>query len=153
MTPRFPQRTLRRLASAEGYLELGMPEHALRELDKIEQPGQLAAACDFLAGQAWMELECYARAAERLQRAAETFPVLQSQYAWELLSECFTQCGADDLAEVAEVAATTVDEIRTRVQNELGAFQHVAVQAGPFSFIAEVLGLVPSRTGWKAEHN
>ena len=46
MTPK----TVRRILSADGYLDLGMPERAVEELDKIEDAGPLEGRFNFSMG-------------------------------------------------------------------------------------------------------
>lgn len=51
--PFNPKNTrLRRLGAAEGYLELQMPDHALRELDGLDDPGELTFIACILRGKA-----------------------------------------------------------------------------------------------------
>ena len=93
---------VRRLAAAEGYLELGMPQHAMRELNAVDDPGPYQTVKSFLAGEALKAQDRYAEAAELLQRAAETAPLPQSPRVWMSLSECLRKNGQDDLADEAE---------------------------------------------------
>jgi tetratricopeptide (TPR) repeat protein len=134
--------SLRHLAAAEGYLELGMPEHALRELDEFEDAGQLEPARRFLIGQALMDLGDFEGATEHLHEAAESFPVLQSGHAWELLGLCYAECGIEEMAEAAALAAAAVGEIRDVLANHVGRFQQIRIQVGSFSVVAEIV--VPS---------
>ena len=46
MTPK----TVRRILSADGYLDLGMPERAIEELDRIEDAGPLEGPVQLLHG-------------------------------------------------------------------------------------------------------
>jgi tetratricopeptide (TPR) repeat protein len=98
-------KALRRLTAADGYLDLGMAEHALQELAAIEEPGPLEAAVLYIEGEALKSLERYSEAIDRLQRAAELIPAPYNRPAWLSLSECFLQRGQNELAAVAKLFA------------------------------------------------
>ena len=74
MIPRIPQKTVRRLIAAEGYLELGMPVQALRELDKVSDPGSLTASFSYLRGESLKRIGRYSDAIKPLQYAADLLP-------------------------------------------------------------------------------
>jgi len=62
------------LAEAEGYLELGMPEHALAALERIDDPGTFSSRVARLSGEAYRALEQYGSAISSLLKAAEGSP-------------------------------------------------------------------------------
>ena len=62
----LPVRTVKRLFAAEGYLELGMPEHALEELALIEDAAPIEASVEYLTGEAFRQQERYDDAVESL---------------------------------------------------------------------------------------
>lgn len=97
--------TIRRLLAAEGYLELRLPERALRELDRIVDAGDLFPYVSFLRGQAYHVLGQYGDAIDDLQLAATLIPAPLNQRAWGDLSDCFRQEGLDELADIAEMFA------------------------------------------------
>lgn len=97
--------TIRRLLAAEGYLELRLPERALRELDRIVDAGELFPYVSFLRGQAYHTLGQYGDAIDDLQLAATLIPAPLNQRAWDDLSDCFRQEGLDELADIAEMFA------------------------------------------------
>ena len=96
---------------AEGYLELGMPEHALAALYRPRQAGrdeqrsgggphlsrsrQRGRACDgyvlFLEGEALRRLERYEEALAPLEEAAERMP--QTTQVWLPLAWCYKRTG------------------------------------------------------------
>lgn len=100
-------KTIRQLAAAEGYLDLGMPQHALDELIGVEESGPLEAPVQLLRGEALKALEKYGEAIAPLQRAAQLIPAPHNKAAWMSLSECFRLRGQTELADVVEAFATT----------------------------------------------
>lgn len=100
-------KTLRQLAAAEGYLDLGMPQHALDELTEVDESGPLEAPVQLLRGEALKALEKYGEAIAPLQRAAQLIPAPHNKAAWMSLSECFRLRGQIELADVVEAFAST----------------------------------------------
>jgi len=109
MTPRDSQRIVRRLASAEGYLEIGLPVRALTEIESVPNPGPFEAIAALLRGEALQQAERFDEAIPALNRAAELFPSPFNQRALLGLSQCYRQRGDLALAEQAEAAAQTDD--------------------------------------------
>lgn len=101
----FAKKTVKGLSAAEGYLELGLPQRALGELDRIADPGALLPYCQYLRGQALKQLDRYEEAIEVLQDAARTMPAPVNRKVWEDLSQCFRHQGLDELADVADAFA------------------------------------------------
>lgn len=104
----FITKTLKRLAAAEGYLQLGMAQHALDELDAVEDSRSCEAPLQFLKGEALRCQKRYDEAVSSLQRAAMLFPAPFNQQAWLALAECFQATGRDALARAAAQAARSV---------------------------------------------
>ena len=67
-------RTKRLLTEAEGYLELGMPQHALEVLRRIDDPATFRAQWLHLQGLARQQLGQIDRAADLLEQAADLAP-------------------------------------------------------------------------------
>ncbi|MBI1345739.1 tetratricopeptide repeat protein [bacterium] len=109
MTPRDSQRIVRRLACAEGYLEIGLPARALAEIETVANPGPFEAIAALLRGEALQQAERFDEAIPALNRAAELFPQPFNQRALLGLSECYRRQGDLDLAAKAEAAAQTPD--------------------------------------------
>ena len=97
-------RVVRKLMAADGYLQLGLPAAALKELDALSDVdcGPLASARDYLAGQSLMADDRHEDALAPLQRAAETIPAPWNRAAYESLSVCFRAAGQDELADVTD---------------------------------------------------
>lgn len=127
MIPRIPQKTVRRLIAAEGYLELGMPHQALRELDKVTDPGSLTASFFFLRGESLKRIGRYSEAIKPLQYAADLLPIPHSQLPWKSLGACYRESGQSDLAETAE---QTADEIASEANIHL-RFEPLGSQFNP----------------------
>jgi len=98
-----PTKAVKRLFAAEGYLELGMPQQALRELDEIDHLEPIEASVQYLTGEALKAQERYEDALEPLQRAAQLIPAPYNKLDWMSLSECFRRNGKDELADVIEL--------------------------------------------------
>ncbi|MBW3542743.1 MAG: tetratricopeptide repeat protein [Planctomycetes bacterium] len=96
------RRIVRWLIAAEGYLELQMPEAALRNIDEASDHGPLRPVADYLRGQALRQQERYEEAIVPLQRAARTLPMPFKQRAWLALSDCFRHRGNNSLADTIE---------------------------------------------------
>jgi tetratricopeptide (TPR) repeat protein len=103
-------RLIRRLTAAEGYLELDLPDYALEELERIEDPGPYTGVVDWLTGEALREKQDYNAAIERLQRAVRDIPVPHNRAAIESLTTCLRNTGRDDLADVVEKYADAAAE-------------------------------------------
>jgi tetratricopeptide (TPR) repeat protein len=99
------KKTIRGLFAAEGYLELELPERALKELDRIEEAGELEPYRQYLKGQALQQLDRYEEAIDSLQKAARTLPAPFNGTVWQDLSECFRHEGFQELADIAELFA------------------------------------------------
>ncbi|QDV49332.1 hypothetical protein [Gimesia fumaroli] len=127
MIPRIPKKTVRRLIAAEGYLELGMPRQALRELDKVKDPGSLTASYSFLRGESLKRAGRYSEAIQPLQYAADLLPIPHSQLPWKSLGACYRESGQNDLAETAE---KTADEIASEANIHL-RFEPLGEQFNP----------------------
>lgn len=93
--------TMRHLTAAEGYLDLGMAEHALEELQSVEPAGPFEAVACLMKGKAFTLQERYDNAITQLQRAAEIIPAPDNRDIWLWLSECYRRHGREDLAEEA----------------------------------------------------
>jgi tetratricopeptide (TPR) repeat protein len=98
-------RVIRKLTAADGYLELGMPTHAMGELEAIRDAGPLQPAVEFMTGLALKDQHRYEDAIEPLQKAAVEIPAPHNRDAWLSLGECYRMSGLPELAAVAELFA------------------------------------------------
>jgi predicted Zn-dependent protease len=124
MDSQFSHRVVKRLAAAEGYLELGMPQAALAELDRITVPGPFEAIECLLRGEALAGTDHFDEAIEPLKKAAEMFPSPMNRRAWATLSKCYEATGQEVLAEAAASASHTESE----TTGEPGVVVQVVIQ-------------------------
>lgn len=108
-TPFNPHRVVRRLAAAEGYLEIGLPTYAIAELNRVREAGPFEPIVLLFRGEALQAQEKFADAIAPLNRAAEMFPSPFNQRALMALSNCYRREGQDRLADEAVAAATPSD--------------------------------------------
>lgn len=76
---------------AEGYLELGMPMHALRCLERREQLIYSDARGSYLQGEALREMRQYHAAIAPLSRSLELIP--DDIHVWMALAWCYKRVG------------------------------------------------------------
>ena len=105
MHANFHSRVIRKLVKADGYMDLEMPEHALRELESIDDAGPLDPPRQYLIGRALKAQGRFEEAVKPLESAARKMPSPIRKIAWRALSECYRECGNVALAKVAEQIA------------------------------------------------
>jgi predicted Zn-dependent protease len=98
MTPK----TVRRILSADGYLDLGMPERAIEELDRIEDAGPLEGPVQLLHGIALKQTLNHRDAITHLEKAARIMPSPIRRFAWRELVDAYRAVGSDALADMAQ---------------------------------------------------
>lgn len=81
---------------AEGYLELGMPGHALEALARFGSPESLSDHALYLKGEGLRALGRFRDAIEPLARAAQGDP--SNVHIWLALGWCYKRTGRIDLA-------------------------------------------------------
>lgn len=86
-------RVAKRVQEAVGYVELGMPEHALDRLEGLGELGPFEAEVQLIRGEAYRTLNRYDDAAVALKAAATKFPSPFDKPAWFALSMCYSQAG------------------------------------------------------------
>ena len=96
---------VRRLAAAEGYLEIGLPTYALSELSLVGDPGPFEPIVQLFRGEALQAQEKFAEAIAPLNRAAQMFSAPLNQRALIALSDCYRHEGHEILADRAAAAA------------------------------------------------
>lgn len=105
MRVQMAPKTVRRLLSADGYLDLGMPTQAARELDKITDAGPLEGPRQLLLGIALKQSQDHSLAIQHLEKAARIMPSPIRRFAWKELVEAYRAVGSEELAELAEKLA------------------------------------------------
>ena len=98
-------RVVRRIAAAEGYLDLNMPERAMRELETISDPGPYEPTVEYMKGEALIAQRRFSEAIAPLKRAVQLIPPPHNREAWKSLGECYRLRGDEELADVIELFA------------------------------------------------
>lgn len=108
MTPE-QRKVARRILAADGYLDLNMPTHTLKELDRIEEADSFEASVFYLRGCALKATGEFQAAIPWLEEAARLIPAPLSRFAWKSLGECYRAQGDSAMAELAQLAADTAE--------------------------------------------
>ena len=82
--------------AAEGYLELGMPRHALEMLARLGDPTGFDGHALYLWGEALRAMERYQEALVPLKQAAQLAP--ENAHVWFALGWCYKRTGQINLA-------------------------------------------------------
>ncbi len=125
-----PQIVVRRLAAAEGYLELGLPNYALAELNSVTDPGPFAPIAELFRGEALQAQEKYADAIAPLNRAAQLFPAPFNQRALLALSNCYRQDGQTQLADETAAAVEMPPDVTPDTKLIIAPIFHITKNAG-----------------------
>lgn len=100
-------RTRRLLREAEGYLELGMADHALQALDRVEDPATFRGQAAYLRGEALRSLRRFREALVHLESAADLSP--SNTHIWVAVAWCQKRCGKIQAAVESMERAIDVD--------------------------------------------
>ena len=97
-------KTIRRLQTAEGYLELNLPERALAELNAIQDQGPFEAAIALLEGEALEDSRAVRRrGAGATQAGRHDDSVAPQQAGLAIDVRMLPDVGREELAEIAEM--------------------------------------------------
>jgi len=111
---------------AEGYLELGMAEHALDVLDRLGDAANLSPHCLYLRGEALRELGRYEEALRPLRRASEADP--DNIHVWLAIGWCHKRTARVDLAIKALDRALEGEPANALIQYNLACYLSLAGQ-------------------------
>ena len=125
-----PQIVVRRLAAAEGYLELGLPAYALVELNSVRDAGAFAPIAELFRGEALQAQEKYADAIAPLNRAAHMFPAPFNQRALLALSNCYRKDGQIQLADETAAAVEMPPDVPADAKLIIAPIFHIAKNPG-----------------------
>lgn len=125
-----PQLVIRRLAAAEGYLELGLPNYALEELKSVSNPGVFAPIAELFKGEALQAQEKYAEAIEPLNRAAHLFDAPYNQRALLALSNCYRHDGQIQLADETAASVKMPEDLPSDAKLMIAPIFHIAKPMG-----------------------
>jgi Flp pilus assembly protein TadD len=121
-----PIRRARYQREAEGYLELGLPEQALKALGRIGDPATFDGHALYLWGEGLRALERYFEALMPLERAAKAAPSdvrVRIALGW-----CYKRTGRIDLAIKTLEQALTVDPEAALLRYNLACYLSLAGQ-------------------------
>jgi len=97
------ERLRRARREAEGYLELGLPAHALRSLERYQPLVQCDARGCYLQGEALREMRHFREALAPLHRSLELIP--DDIHVWMALAWCYKRVGhVEDAIDALERA-------------------------------------------------
>ena len=105
---------------AEGYLELGMPHHALDTLARLGDPENFNSHALYLWGDALQTLGRFAEALIPLSRAAKIIP--DNIHIWLAMGWCHKRTGDIDLAIDALEEALAVDPAEAIIHYNLSCY-------------------------------
>lgn len=128
---------------AEGYLELGMAQHALKTLGRLGDPAGFGSDALYLWGEGLRSLERYYEALVPLERAAKAAPDdvrVRTALAW-----CYKRTGRLDLAIDALEQALLVEPEEALLRYNLACYLSLAGQKRrALRYLAQALDLDPS---------
>ncbi len=135
-------RTQQILRRAEGYLELGMPRHALEALEKIVDPGTFRSRALQLQGYALRSLGRYEDAIAPLAIAAERTP--NDIHVWLALGWCYKRIHRLDLAIEALERAQEASPDEAVIHYNLSCYWSLAGnKERTLEYLARALELAP----------
>ncbi|MCA9062526.1 MAG: hypothetical protein KDA96_05690 [Planctomycetaceae bacterium] len=109
MRTQLAPRSVRRLLSADGYLDIGMPEKAIAELEQMGEAGPLEGPRRLMMGIALKHAGRTTDAVTHLEHAARIMPAPIRQFAWRELVPCYREAGSEELARLAEKLSDRCD--------------------------------------------
>lgn len=126
------------IQQAEGYLELGMADHALAALATLEAAESLGGHACYLRGEALRELERYEEGLEWLRQAADASP--DNIHIWLALGWCYKRIGTIDMAIESLDRALAVDPSEAIIHYNLACYWSLARNPGQaLGYLAQAL--------------
>lgn len=127
---------------AEGYLELGMPEHALQTLDRLGTPAAFDGRSLYLWGEGLRAMERYFEAVMPLERAARAAP--DDVRVRVALGWCYKRTGRLDLAIDALEQALIVEPEEALLRYNLACYLSLAGQKRrSLRYLSQALAIDP----------
>jgi len=128
---------------AEGYLELGMAQHALNTLDRLGDPAAFDSESLYLWGEGLRAMQRYGEAVMPLERAAKAAPDdIRVRIA---LGWCYKRTGRLDLAINALEQALRVDPAEPLLRYNLACYLSLAGQKNrALRYLSQSLAIDPS---------
>jgi tetratricopeptide (TPR) repeat protein len=143
MTTRRQIRCGRIQREAEGYLELGMPQHALQTLDRLGDPASFGGRALYLWGEGLRSMERYFEALMPLERAVRVAP--DDVHIRVALGWCYKRTGRIDLAIDALEQAVLLDPGQALPRYNLACYLSLAGQRRrALRYLAQALAIDPT---------
>ncbi|MHC4180160.1 MAG: TPR end-of-group domain-containing protein [Planctomycetota bacterium] len=128
--------------AAEGYLELGMPQHALDTLARLGDPSGFDGHALYLWGEALRGMERYHEALVPLMQAAQLAP--QDIHVWFALAWCYKRTGRIDLAISSLERVLAVEPSEALVHYNLACYWSLAGNKDrALEFLSQALEIDP----------
>ena len=109
---------------AEGYLELGLPQYALRTLARLGEPSSFGPVTLFLWGEALRAMDRYEEAIGPLKQAAARDS--ENIHVWVALGWCYKRTGRLDQAIAALESALSADPSEALLHYNLACYLTLA---------------------------
>lgn len=109
---------------AEGYLELGLPHHALNALTHLGDPSQFGVSTLYLWGESLRALDRYEEAISPLRRVSEAEP--ENIHVWLALGWCYKRTGRLEMAVAALESALAADPDESLLHYNLACYLSLA---------------------------
>lgn len=127
---------------AEGYLELGMPEHALRTLGRLGDPIAFDGHALYLWGEGLRALNRYFEAIMPLERAAKIMP--ENIHVRIALGWCYKRTGRLDLAIDALEQAMLVEPEEALLRYNMACYLSLAGhRRRALRYLSQAVSLAP----------
>jgi tetratricopeptide (TPR) repeat protein len=128
---------------AEGYLELGLPQHALDALARLGDTTGVDFRTLLVRGDAMRALERYQEAVIPLLRAAEIAP--ENVHVWFALGWCYKRTGQIDLAIDSLERALAAEPDEALVHYNLACYWSLAGnQQRAIEYLSRALDIAPN---------
>ena len=143
MSARHRIHDIRVRREVEGYLELGMPDHALQTLERISTPAAFSSEALYLRGESLRMLHRYGEAIGPLEQAAKAAPDdvgIRIALGW-----CYKRTGRLDLAIDALQQALLVEPEAALLRYNLACYLSLAGQKRrALRYLAQALAIDPA---------
>jgi Flp pilus assembly protein TadD len=143
MTTRRRIRDIRIQQEAEGYLELGMPDHALQTLGRLGPPALFGSEALYVRGESLRMLNRYCEALVPLERAAKAAPDdirIRIALGW-----CYKRTGRLDLAIDALQQALLVEPQAALLRYNLACYLSLAGhKQRALGYLSQALAIDPA---------
>jgi len=128
---------------AEGYLELGLPQHALDALARLGDAANSDVNTLYLWGEALRTMERHREALAPLEQAAEVAP--ENVHVWFALAWCYKRTGRIDLAIDSLQRVLSIEPAEGLVHYNLACYWSLAGdKRRALEFLDQAVAIEPS---------